>query len=770
MLPRNLVLLGCITLFVAETRSDTIDTIIVTAQSRQQAASEVPIAIHVVTDKKIAELGAVNLSSINGYIPGLNISGAQVTQPIYALRGVSSDDLGIGTDAPVGIYIDGVYTGKTGGALMNFNDIQRVEIIKGPQGTLFGRNSAAGAIAIYTNEPMQDSSITGRVRAGQFNTRYVEGAANSAISNDAAVRFAFANNRSDGWVTNRFNGNNANGENAFGTRLSLKWSPDDAFVGVFSWEHEDLDQAARPAFGVVRVPNGTRPPTPPIATSFVNPFDTPLLNDAPSDERRKFDGATLRIEMPIANVSLSSITAFRHFTSFLQEDNDGSANPVTYIDTINRETNTSWQQEFRLAQRTEVFDWVTGVSWFHARANQQSEVNTNTDTLDTFSFGIDGTTPFSANGLSGAAWSEQVDNAANTSSSALYGDVIWHATRDTNVTGGVRVTHDVKSVSWQVPAPTAPALGVLVPLIGNQIFQSAATLAGARVTDSQSWNDISPRVVIDQHLSANNMIFASIARGYQAGGYDTFVPGGRFAPERMTNYEIGNKNSFPELGITLNESLFHYRFHDLQDISWAASSAGIPTFVVGNSDQSATGFDLDGAYYANANTTLFAAAEYISQRYDKKFVTSNFRKDPDGSPLILDLKNQPVGTPLLTLTAGLDINWELPEGLVDFTLQGAHTSADRCNDQIREEFGCLDSGAVRTGKAVTRVDMKLGWENTAHHFGFGVLVNNIFNKRYLVAQPNGGSALAGQTAFTLGTPYATLTPPRFCALELTVNL
>src|SRR5579862_4785239 len=142
----------------AATDTDAVnETIVVTSQRRTQSAQDVPIAEQVVTGQQIQSLTANNLAAMNGYIPGLNVDGSQPTQPIYTLRGIKSgSDFGIGTDSPVGIYEDSVYAGKTGSALLLFNDVQHVEVLKGPQGTLFGRNSAAGAISVATNEPKNE--------------------------------------------------------------------------------------------------------------------------------------------------------------------------------------------------------------------------------------------------------------------------------------------------------------------------------------------------------------------------------------------------------------------------------------------------------------------------------------------------------------------------------------------------------------------------------------------------------------------------------------
>src|SRR6516165_1977654 len=177
-----------------------LGNITVTAQSRTQEVQDVPIPIQIVTEKQIEALAATDLSKMNGYIPGLVVSGEQPTQPNYSLRGISVSDFGIGTDSPIGIYEDGVYAGKTGGALLLFDDVQRIEVLKGPQGTLFGRNSAGGAISVATNEPSDVIEQEARFRAGNYGLRYFDGMLNAPVSDNAAFRISAVANNSEGWL------------------------------------------------------------------------------------------------------------------------------------------------------------------------------------------------------------------------------------------------------------------------------------------------------------------------------------------------------------------------------------------------------------------------------------------------------------------------------------------------------------------------------------------------------------------------------------------
>src|ERR1700733_3070711 len=202
--------------------SGELTTITVTAQRRTEASQNVPIALQVVTSQQIEKLTATDLASMNGYVPGLDVSGEQPAQPGFTLRGISVSDFGIGTDSPIGIYEDGVYTGKTGGALLLFNDVQHIEVLKGPQGTLFGRNSAAGAISVVTNEPTQEFDMLAHLKLGEFRTAPFDAIINTPLSDTSAVRLVVARNASNGWITNQATGEQDGGSDDWATRLSYK--------------------------------------------------------------------------------------------------------------------------------------------------------------------------------------------------------------------------------------------------------------------------------------------------------------------------------------------------------------------------------------------------------------------------------------------------------------------------------------------------------------------------------------------------------------------
>ena len=777
----------------------------VTAQGRKQEVQKVPIAIQLVGPQDIAKVGAVNLAQVADFVPGLTIDASQPTQPSYALRGLGNGDFGIGTDAPVGVYVNGVYTGKTGGALLNFNDVKRVEVLKGPQGTLFGRNSAGGAISIITNDPDGNRLASGLVRVGNYGTVHAEGVLNQPLGEDLSLRISAVDEKSDGWATNIVDGKKNPQSHTWGTRIGARWSPSEDTSAVLTWEHEDLNERPRPTWAVATSDGAGG------VASWIDPRHAPLANDVVGGkEARLFNGANLRIEHELNDqILLTSTTGWRHFNSVNLEDNDGTANPATYLATGNFEKSTTFEQEFRLNGKSKLADWLVGASFASERSAQTSRVDTNTTTLDPVVGSIvnaqliaAGLAPLPENpyqyftdiaqsagatdfNMLGQDWKESMNNTLAAHSEALMADVIWHVGDRTNVTTGVRFTQDTKKFSWYNPLRSAPGLdaqAAAFPVIVQQMVDAgaldSATAAGlvaleqgvsqsniefnnpewaaAPVYTSKTWHNTSPRLVVDHQLTPDTMIYGSVTRGYQAGGFNsvsTQANGGRFDPETITSVELGAKGRIAEAGITYSASLFHYLFKNLQSITLDHSTA-VAVYDITVSDVEATGLDGELSWQVAAPVRLYANGEWIDQKYKSQ---ANVAPDQP------DLTGQPYGTPSLSLAAGVDFTVALAGGKADWSLQGSHIGATRCNDASASQGSCLTNPVFKVGEARNRVDTRIGWSAPANNWGVALIVNNLLDKRYVTDLSN--------LAATVGVPYtASYTDPRKIQFEFSAKL
>jgi iron complex outermembrane receptor protein len=774
--------------------ADEVQSVVVTAQSRQQLVQDVPMTMQVLSQREIQAVGAKDLADLNGYIPGLTVDAIEPTQPSFGIRGVQTGDFGIATDSPVGIYVDGVYTGKTGGAMMNFVDVQRIEVVKGPQGTLFGRNSAAGAIAIISNEPGMETDAAAHVKLGRFGRANADVMLNLPISGTSAARIVVVRNGSEGWADNTATGKKSGGDKDWATRVSLRKDFDAAKV-VFAWEHENMEQYGRPSFSVIKDPSlpltayrGVYDAA--YTANFVNPLDAPLANDQQGSEGRLFNGATLRVEAPLAGMTFNAITAWRRFNTHNLTDNDGGALTGLYLATQDAKRARSFQQEFKLSGKTGQLDWIAGLSFYHNNEHQDAGAYVTTGTLDTLSRFNGGSANFArlfgglaAAGLPGISansvfsWDETHYSDVRTRSAAIYGDTIWHLTPQTSATVGLRYTRDEKRMTWHVPGRVSPQLDDFLnrfgPLAGvnastfpaNVIFVTAAQLAATPVSREKDWSNWSPRLVLDHKLNRDTLLFTSLSRGYQAGGFNTFTPPnpasasntGRdpsFEPETMTNVEAGMKMLLADIGATINASLFAYRFKNLQDIQ-LYSVGTLPTYNVVSSDQKAHGLDLDGRIRITPRVTLFGGLEYIDQTY-----TRYQRLDADGQ-ITLDLGGQPVGTPRLTAMAGINLNWETASGRASVNFQGTHATAQRCNSDTAD-LNCLRTARLKTGTATSKFDLRLGWDSPGARYGVALIINNVFDQRYV-------QSLAGQTE-QYGAPYSNITPPRAIGVEFRASM
>jgi iron complex outermembrane recepter protein len=764
----------------AATGSGEIETVTVTAQHRTEVSQDVPISLQVVSAQQIQKLAATDLSTMNGYIPGLNVDGEQPTQPGYTLRGITVSDFGIGTDSPIGIYEDGVYTGKTGGALLLFNDIQRVEVLKGPQGTLFGRNSAAGAISVVTNEPGDDWAADAKARFGNYNTQYYEAMINAPLSDDVAARVSFVDNHSNGWLRDATTGIRYDRDGDYGLRAQLRWNaPGDTKVRL-TYEMENLDQPARPAIGIVPLPPSPGlPPVPPNPASWISPFGAPVNNDVVNGiETRRFDGLTLRVEHPFSFGELTSISAYRQFSTYNREDQDGTNRPYLYFDDVNIENNDSFSQEFTLAGKTSIADWVAGTSYYYDDAHQTSQVNLTTNSIDTLLTqtgelpgGIYGPITQAVQPLTGISllndpWQENMFNHGYSRAYAAYGDVIWHLGGAWNLTTGARFTHDERDFSWFNPPRTAAALdsslatltefGVRLPPFpfgSNLVFTTpGSTLAPIR--ENNSWNNTSPRVVIDYKPLSDVMFYASYSQGYEAGGYNALQPGAKYEPEKVNNYELGMKSEFFDHRLLVNASVYHYQYTNLQQLSLVTNANGaLPQYEVTVSDERATGADFEAHWQATEGLRLNLVAAYIDLTY-QTYTT------PDGT----NVSGQPVGEPLWSFAGGLDYLWRnLAAGDLDLTLQDAYRGATRCNADSQATGGCFSNANFSVGGAQNRTDGRLAW--TSHGrtaYSVALYVNNLFDKQYAT-----GIQLISAT--TLGTPFTNITAPRFWGAEVGVH-
>jgi iron complex outermembrane receptor protein len=760
--------------------------IVVTAQKREQNLQDVPIPIQVVSAKFIDDLAADNISDISKFIPGLEVSAGSPTQPSYKIRGIQTSDFGVGTDPAVGVYVDGIYSARSGAAVLSFGDIERIEVLKGPQGTLFGRNSAAGAVSIITKKPVDRFEGQVQARLGNYGKKRIEGLLNVPLGDNLALRVNGLYNKRNGLFRDAATGNRLSRENNWAARAALRWEISGDTDATLTWTHDNLDQDARPAIGIVSIPPAPgRPPVPSVPANYLDPFTTPIFNDViDNHETRDLDEVSLTITHDFGDVSLSSISAWRKFRTENREDEDGTNRIDLYFDTNNREHNESWYQELRLAGETGAFNWIVGTSYFDERAQQVSDTFTFTDTVNTTLGNIGFGTPFTdlEDGLLiplgvpatllGHGWREAMFNDGKFSAFAAYADVIWAVNDRLNLTVGGRYTKDKKKFQWLNGPRQAQSLDTTLQTLANQgilglagvtpadfqfdlVFDqsSLAGIAcdnGVNVAEGvpcvldRSYSNFSPRVVVDYKVADDILLFASFAKGYKAGGFNSVQIASEFKNEDVTNFEFGVKSQFRDAHLTLNLSGFRYVYKNKQSIRLGIpAGSSIPQYLVETSDDQAWGADFELNWNPVKPLKVFANAQFIDSTFKKRVLANG-----------LDLSGQPTGEPTFSTAFGARYEHEFAGGSrLAFQVAHSYRGKTRENDDSIAQGALSATPAFETGTVQNRTDVRMSWTSQDEKFEVGLFGNNIFNNRYV--------SLNNLTKDTLGTPFVSISEPAF---------
>ena len=548
-----------------------------------------------------------------------------------------------------------------------------------------------------------------------------------------------------------------------------------------------------------------RPGAPADPGTYLDPRDLQTFSDTDvSDEARLFDGVNLIIDHDTDWGTLTSTTSWRQYDSNNWTEEDGTNRADLYVDSQNTESNETWYQELKLRGFNDRFDWVVGASWFKEDAYQTSEVNTNTTTIGSilanqgfaappgFPFAPEGTPLLfvmsqigQGNGLPsllGHGWNEVFQNTLRTSSYAAFGDVIWHATDKLNLTFGLRYTRDEKRFSWLNEPRTAATfdpvlnaylaagipqmfLGDLPPEVAGQIMYALTTSVafidppaiinkGTTNRARKSWSDWSPRLVVDYHFSDTGMVFASLARGYKAGGYNALQIGSNFDNENVWNFEAGIKQSLGDFAY--NASLFRYNYDNRQAVRLIDpdpnNPSDIPRYVVDSGDLEAWGVEADAQLQVSKAFTLSAAMAWIDSTY-KDYTTL------DG----VNLDGQPTGEPYFNASLGAVYVAELGDsGRLRFSARHAYRGATRCNTGSGSQGDCGQYPLFRIGESRQRTDLRVSWTSPQDRWTVAAYGNNVFDKRYVTGLNTYGAAV-------LGVVGAGVTAPRTYGLEVTLK-
>ncbi len=528
-----------------------LSTIIVTAQKRQENQQNVPIAITTLTDGFLTGNNVDSLEDLASTVPGfVTTHSVNYGAAPLAIRGVGGANGGgnFFADEPVAVYIDEVYVGRLSISTAALFDIQDIEVLRGPQGTLYGRNSTAGAVLINSKAPTD--ALTGYV--GGEVASYDEYRVNGAISGPIVdglltgrIAAGYADRR--GYGINNFDGSRIGGAEDIFARASLRFTPDDNLTIDLVGDY--FDQKSNTA--TIAVADLSNPAS--ASPFIVRPdFDQVLddrvfaIND-PNFYEAEHRGVNLKARWDIGKLTLDWITAFRSYEFAAAQDSDGTA--LSLINNDGNGQNDQFSQEIRLSSNEEsALSWIVGGMYFREDND--------------FFFQIRNINGFFGLGTVAAFRATQTVDAF-----AVFAEGKWTIDEIFSVTAGGRYSSEKKDFTNQLAVNilNGGMVPVAAPVFPGQSFAAGATLTPPTdFADSGKFTDFSPRVVLEAKADDDLLLYASYSQGFTSGGFNVFGLAPEFGSQGINAYEVGLKSEFWDNRIRLNASAFYYDYSNLQ--------------------------------------------------------------------------------------------------------------------------------------------------------------------------------------------------------------
>ena len=511
-----------------------LDEITVTARRREESLQDVPVAVTAISGEKLVDLGAADISELQGLAPNLSIYPGrnQSTTLTAFVRGIGQADPLWGVDPGVGLYIDDVYLARPQGALLDVFDVERVEILRGPQGTLYGKNTIGGAIKFVSKPLSDDFESTVRITAGEHDTQEVTARIGGAlIEGQLRGKLAIASLQRGGYGKNLFTGTDVSDKDTLAFRGALEWIASDNLSFKLSADLTEDDSQPK---GYNRLePNPLCPVFLGVpCNSLDNPHD--VESGLVPTNGTETNGTSLTIDWGINDAwSFKSITAFRE--SDTNNNIDFDTTPAPIVDVFAAYYDDQLTQEFQLVYDAGgKFAGVMGAFYLDGEAGGLVR--------NIFVGSIFGTT----------------NGRTETTSIGLYADGSYAMSDRLNLNFGLRVTEEEKR-------------GVAFNAGYTDATFSVISLVTANYDNKETFNSVSPRLGLDFSVSDDVMLYGHVSRGFKSGGFNVraqsvFVPESAlpFQDEELTNVEVGIKSTLADDQLVLNVAGFYGDYTDVQ--------------------------------------------------------------------------------------------------------------------------------------------------------------------------------------------------------------
>ncbi|MFT4636305.1 MAG: iron complex outermembrane receptor protein [Chitinophagales bacterium] len=518
-----------------------LEEIVVTAERRTQSQQDVPLSITTITGDAIGVSGISEIRDVALKTPNLSITNFTIAEPQVFLRGVGTTSDSAGSDPTVSMFVDDVYIARSGGGSSDLFDLERIEILRGPQGTLYGRNATGGAISMFTKKPSQEFEAKTSATVGDYGLSVLRGYVNGPINEKLAGKLTFSKRDRDGYAKNIKNGQELDEADNTSARAQLLWAPTDATEVLFGLDYStddtnglcrnqtNFDKADQPAGGALV----------PLAVAYVaaQGISDPRTCGNSSEQFAEKDifGSVIRVEHDFDNMQLTSITGYRESKyQWLQELTGGDTPPqLLGVGDFEGEEQDQFSQEFRFTGEGDKLFWVAGLYYFNENVDRFAQTAIQ----------------FGAVINPGLLLDQRYTQLAKNTSYAVFGQLTYSLTDTLDLTLGGRQTWDEKRINQTYSFGT------------QQIF-ALNGLEG-------EWNAFTPRVTVDWKLADDHMLFFTYSEGYKSGLFgsqntDPVLAAIAIEPEDATSMEIGVKTEWFDNRLRVNATVFDLEIDNLQ--------------------------------------------------------------------------------------------------------------------------------------------------------------------------------------------------------------
>ncbi len=761
---------------------DGLEEIVVTSRRIEESLQSTPISVSAFRAQDLDKLNIERIGDVSAYTPNFATIGGPTghNDAFFFIRGIGQTDLNAAADPAVGVYIDGVYLGRIVGASFDSLDIARIEILRGPQGTLFGRNTMGGAVSVTTADP--GDALRGEVSVGfgQREARSAKAGVSLPLGETLGVALSGLYEEQEGWSKSIVDGKTFDDVEDAAGRIKFLWTPNDALAVRLGADASRSRGTSQNQLLVGVNPTASSPLRVPLAPQIAADLSTDADQNRSSIADPRYDvdaeGVNLTLDWDLGGVALKSISAFRQMEQAATSDFDGSR--VNFYQSLISTDQDQLSQELQLSGEAGPIQWLLGAYYF-----DESAYHNNSISLGGNNGCLPSPTPFPYVGpyplCGGAPYASLLVDRVVTNNQqfdidieaiATFAHVSWRFTDRWSASFGLRWTEEEKTqaydyfvdntagvanVACRPPgAPNTPPTGLCFSPVPPGVIYTLSprnALVGVPTTYSKSWSDITPKLGLEFQASDQLLWYASYSEGFKSGGFNgrvqPNVQSGRFGniepydPEQLKTAELGWKWQFADNRVRLNGAVFGSRYEDIQLLVLDAGSGFFDNTNAGEAE--IYGAELDLLAQPIAALEVMASVGYIHHEYtdlDPRAALSGITQD-----------SKLPGTPEWSGSLGLQYTWAL--GAVgDLSLRGDYSYRSKV------VFNAVN-GPLEGGDDVSLVNARASYVFASDALTLSAYVLNVTDEEYVI----NGQDVTG----ALGVAFNAVGPPREWGLELT---